>query len=114
MNFVLTGFNHADTVRMYAFECIAADHSRTKITVRADLTLARKHQILPQELPLLCRRLLEMAEANGLPSSLTFTEDNMVAIEVAAREAAALKKPVRRTPPSERLGHAWRGPAVNR
>jgi hypothetical protein len=64
-----------------------------------------------QELPLLCRRLLEQRSELDEAHVLTFTETDMSAYAkecVAARIAAAeRKKPPHR--PSENVGVAWRG-----
>lgn len=110
MNFVLMGFQQSQTIRQFAFERIGDDRSRTTVIVNADLALVRKYAIPIQELPLLCRRLLETADPAALAASLTFTENAMVTIRNAARDAAAEKKPHRaaRPAPSNRLGQAWR------
>jgi hypothetical protein len=113
MQFMLTGFTQDSAFRVFAFDRMGADRVRTKVVVRADLALSRRYGIPMQELPLLCRNLLERSEASGETLSLTFTEDDMSlhAKDRAATRAAATahrKKPVRR-PPSENLGAAWRG-----
>jgi hypothetical protein len=59
MQFVLVGFTQEEGFRVFAFEGIGEDRSRTKFTVRADLALIRGYEIRVQELPLLCRALLE-------------------------------------------------------
>jgi hypothetical protein len=95
MQFVLTGFTHDMGFRVFAFERISDDRVRTKCTVRTDLVLARKYGIQIQELPLLCRNLLDR---NGLGDdfhSLTFTEDDIRTCaneRAAARQAAASKR----------------------
>ena len=109
MDFTLAGFKEGDGVRQFEFDCVAADRSRRKVIVRADVTLARKHDIRVQELPLLCRRLLDSVEEGALPAAITLTEDHMIAIQSAARMAAekkALHRPARR--PSPATGQAWR------
>ena len=111
MDFVLTGFRQDSNVRRYAFQAIAADHTRKEITVEADLGLIRKHRIPLQELPLLCRRLLEGHAATTRSNALMFTEKEMlgyVADRAAAQAAAELKKRAHRMPSSSRVGHAWR------
>ena len=107
MEFILVGFNENAGVRQFAFDCIHADRSRQKVTVRADVTLARKYQIRLQELPLLCRRLLESIPEGGLKTAITFTEDHMVAIQTAARSVPD-KKPHKAPRPSPLTGQAWR------
>ena len=112
MVYIFTGFRQLNSVRQFAFDCVAEDRSRTSVTVGADLALARKHFILLQDLPLLCRRLLETSESNPHNETLTFTEDNMLAVETAIRLAKAEKKPSRRPISSSQSGQAWRTPEV--
>ena len=92
MVYVFTGFRQLQDVREFAFDCVADDRSRTQVTVGANLSLARKHFILMQDLPLLCRRLLETSETEGDGGRLTFTEANMLAVETAIRTAKADRK----------------------
>jgi hypothetical protein len=112
MQFMLTGFTQDLAFRVFAFERMGLDRVRTKVAVKADLALVRRYGIPVQELPLLCRALLERSENGGELHNLTFTEDDMSLHAkgcAAARAAAAQKrKPPRRTP-SENLGAAWRG-----
>ena len=65
MEFVLTGFRQDANVRRFAFQRVAGDHSRTEFTVSADMSLLVKHKIPLQELPLLCRALLEDQQQAG-------------------------------------------------
>lgn len=68
MQFILRGFSQVVALRVFAFEGIAADRTRALFTVSADLALARRYRIRLQELPLLCRSVLERvtkAERNG-------------------------------------------------
>jgi hypothetical protein len=112
MNYIFTGFHQANSIRQFAFDCVADDRSRTQVTVGADLALARKHFILMQDLPLLCRRMLETSEDGARAEALTFTEDRMLAIETAIRLAKAEKKPARKPIASDRVGQAWRSPGA--
>ena len=59
MQFVMTGFTQDIGFRVFAFEGIAGDGTRTPFTVRLDLALSRKYGIRIQELPLLCLGHLE-------------------------------------------------------
>jgi hypothetical protein len=77
MQFILVGFNQETDFRTFAFQGIAADRTRTEFTVRADLALSRKYGIRVQELPLLCRRLLERDDRGEEKHTLTFTEEDM-------------------------------------
>ena len=112
MQFILTGFTQDLTFRVFAFERMGSDKVRTKMAVRADLALVRRYGIQMQELPLLCRNLLERSDNSAEMHTLTFSEDDMclhAKDRASAKEAAAQRrKPARRTP-SENLGAAWRG-----
>lgn len=109
MQFVLTGFTQNSGFRVFAFEGIGEDRTRTKFTVQADLGLSLRYGIRLQELPLLCRALLD--EGGGI-HTVTFTEDQMRACSeerALAREAAAAKK--KRPPPKPAngpVGPNWR------
>ena len=113
MQFTLIGFTQDMGFRVFAFERTGEDRSRTKCTVRADLALIRRYGIQIQELPLLCRGILDRSEEGRELESVTFTEDEMRACateRAAAREGAAARK---RKPPhrpvGENVGAAWRG-----
>jgi len=112
MQFMLTGFTQDMAFRVFAFERMGSDRVRTKMVVRADLALIRRYGIQMQELPLLCRNLLERNENGAETHTLTFSEDDMslhAKDRATAKEAAASRrKPPRRTP-SENVGAAWRG-----
>jgi len=96
-SFVLTGFSHDRGFRVFEFDCVKDGRMQTRHTVRADLALARKYGIHLQELPLLCRRLLDACE-KGSRSSLTLPEAEMIA---CAQEASRVQS---RKP--------WKRPAV--
>lgn len=109
MRFIFTGFTPGMVFRVFAFQRLAADYTRTEFTVKADLSLVRKHGIHLQELPLLCRALLE--DHKGLMSGddLIFTEADMCRHQsacAAVKEAAALKK--WRKPSNANAGGGWR------
>ena len=113
MQFILIGFTQDMGFRVFSFERTGDDRLRTKCTVRADLALIRRYGIQIQELPLLCRGLLDRCEEGREIESLTFTEEEMRACateRAAARECAAARK---RKPPhrpvGENVGAAWRG-----
>jgi hypothetical protein len=116
MQFILTGFTQDLAFRVFAFERMGLDRVRTKVVVKADLALVRRYGIPVQELPLLCRNLLEKSEDGLGASTLTFTEDDMCLLaknRTAAREAAASKRKPPRKTPGENLGAAWRGQHPN-
>jgi hypothetical protein len=115
MQFILTGFTQDIGFRVFAFEGISDDRSRTAFIVRTDLALIRKYGIRVQELPLLCRGLLERREESEKERTLTFTEEGMrlhADHAAAERDAAKRRKPARRPPPSPTSppGVGWRAP----
>ena len=113
MQFVLTGFTQDMGFRVFGFDRIGDDRVRTAFTVRADLALIRRYEIRVQELPLLCRSLLERREDTPESRTFTFTEEDMrhhANDAATARQAAAAKRRPPRRPTSENLGAAWRGP----
>jgi len=111
MQFIFTGFSEVDGFRVFAFEGIAQDWTRTAFTVRTNLALTRRYGIRLQELPLLCRAVLDHRESDA-QRKFTYAEGDMRlhADHVRARqEAARLRKTPRRRYAS-RAGDAWRSP----
>ncbi len=99
MQFILTGFTHDLGYRVFAFDRLAEDRTRTQCTVRADLALIRRYGIQIQDLPLLCRGLLDRSDERPEMPSLTFTEQEMRICadeRAAARELAAGKRKSRK------------------
>ena len=99
MNFLLNGFSSALGFRVFEFEGVAADKSRTDFSVRADLALIKDFGIRVQELPLLCRRLLEhrgeSAEEHLAAEEhlLAFTSEHMrLHAQLCAAERASFQK----------------------
>jgi hypothetical protein len=114
MHFVLKGFTQDTEFRVFAFDGIAADRTRTEFAVRADLALIRRYGIRVQELPLLCRGLLETRDESEETHTVTFTEEKMRVHQedcAATRQAAAIKRNTspKRASPSANAGAAWRG-----
>ena len=109
MQFTLTGFSQVQEYRVFTFEGVAADRSRSAFTVRTDLALTRQYAIRIQELPLLCRAVLERHEGDQL-HALTFTEDDMrvYANMATARDEAAKRRKPARSPSTDLAGAAWR------
>ena len=114
MQFILIGFKQEIGFRVFTFEGVAADKVRTEYTIRADLTLTQKHGIRIQDLPLLCRGLLERDGGAEKDHPMTFTEDDMRLHARAAAEAHDLamqkKKAARKPVPSnggEAAAHGW-------
>jgi hypothetical protein len=113
MQFNLIGFSQDTGFRVFAFEGAAAGRVRTEYTVRADLGLTRKYGIRVQELPLLCRGLLERAGEGEQKCTTTFTEEEMRLHAqncAAARDAALQKRKSPRTPHTHQIGSTWRVP----
>jgi hypothetical protein len=113
MRFILTGFTQELGFRVFAFERVDVDRIRTEFTVKADLSLIRRYDIRMQELPLLCRSLLERQDTTAEMRAVTFTEQDMLVHSkdsADARRAAAEKRRPPRKPATENLGAAWRGP----
>ena len=111
MQFILTGFTQDMGFRVFAFERLADDRTRTKCSVRADLALIRRYGIQIQDLPLLCRGLLDKSDEACIMPALTFSEDEMRACateRAATKDAAANKRKRQRAPTGENLGAAWR------
>ena len=100
MQFVLKGFIPETGFRVFTFDGIAEDRTRTEFKVRTDLALIREYGIRVQELPLLCRGLLERRDETDATHTLTFSEDEMRvhANSRTAEKEAADKRRARRAP----------------
>lgn len=115
MQFVLTGFTHDLGFRVFAFERIGEDRIRTRFTIRTDLALIRRYGIRLQELPLMCRGILERRDEGEKNRAVTFTEGQMrlyAQDSAAARDKAAQKRKPPRRLPTENIGAAWRFPQL--
>ena len=115
MYFVLNGFSQDMGFRVFTFEGITAERVhliRVPFTVSIDIALARKHGIRLQELPLLCRSVLERGRPDQEKRAFTYTEEDMClhADNIAARNQAAKHARVSRRHISARVGSAWRSP----
>ncbi len=100
MEYQFTGFTHSGEFREFAFDGVADDRSKTRFKVIADLALSRKYHIAVQELPLLCRRLLEQIPEGGGAQTLTFTETDMQSLASlrAATQRQIVHKKIQRRP----------------
>ncbi len=74
--FLLSGFTQAAGIRIYAFEG-RIDAKRIDYTVEVDLALIPGYGIRIQDLPLLCRELLQQRAQPDETSSVVFTEQRM-------------------------------------
>jgi hypothetical protein len=109
VEFVLAGFRQFEAVRQFYFDAVGADRTRRRVSVDADLDLVRRYRIPVQELPLLCRRLLD---ARAKAESITFTESDIAQYSrerTAASKALLDRRRAHRPPSSNRVGQAWRG-----
>jgi hypothetical protein len=115
MRYVLTGFTHDLGFRVFAFDGVGEDRVRSAYRVRTDLALIRRYGIRVQELPLLCRGILERRMEGEEEHAFTYTEADMrlYADVCAARDAEAKKKKAAfRRPLGENAGAAWRRPQL--
>ncbi len=117
VQFILTGFKQDAEVRVFVFEDTGREKSGILYTVRADLAVARRYGIPTQELPLLCRGLLERLGRCDEHQAVNYTEDEMSLHATNcknARREALLKKKSKFRPPSviNRIG--WRAPQPGR
>jgi hypothetical protein len=113
-DFTLIGFSQQGSVRHFAFQCRNNDRSHSDFRVAADTNLIRRYGISLQELPLLCRRVLEETLPVTPGCAVIFGEDRMqqhaYQREATERIAQEKKRPPRK-PNSDNLGQAWRGPS---
>lgn len=111
MQFMLKGFTQDSAFRVFEFDYIAPSQPRTQFTVRADLNLVRLHGIRMQELPLLCRTVLETRGASDEARAFTFTEEKMISYVkecAAAKELATQRKKQPAKSMDENPEAAWR------
>lgn len=108
MRLILKGFTQEMGSRVFEFEKVGEDQTRTDYTVSADLALTRKYDIRIQDLPLLCRVFLESHEAADDTRTFIFTEGEMRshATKCKAAAEAALKRRAYRAAFPGRVGQA--------
>lgn len=107
MLFTLAGFYQTSNIRHYHFDGVSDDRSKQQFVVSVDLDLIHKYKIPLQELPLLCRGVLERATK---AASMMFTETDMVTY--AEKRALAATEPVKRhktphSPAKRPMPPAW-------
>ena len=111
MQYILNGFSQVGEFRVFAFEGISPNWARSAFTVRTNLAMTQRYGIRLQELPLLCRTVLEQRPECEKQTEFAFTEEDMClhASQAAARadEAKKRRKPPR-LPVSSHVGAAWR------
>ena len=113
--FLLTGFTQAAGIRIYSFEG-RVDARRIDYTVEVDLALIPGYGIRIQDLPLLCRDLLQQGVPPDEVNALVFTEQRMRShaekLALAREEAEHRKKQPRHVAnPNPNTETGWR-PAV--
>jgi hypothetical protein len=98
MEYLLEYYRHTAGIRVFTFDGVSPDHSRSRFTVSVDTALLGRYPISLQELPLLCRRFLQDRVIAGGSRSLTFAEADMahLAAEREALNAARQRKCGRR------------------
>ena len=112
MDFMFTGFREDHGIRRYTFRGVSGDRTQGEFTVHADTVLLQKYGIPFQELPLLCRRLLERKQPNGPSEAVMFDEDLMrehADEREALKQNAQMHKKKYHKPNSGVPGEAWRG-----
>lgn len=100
IQFVFKGFSQSAGIRVFAFESIGADATRSTFTVKTDLALTRTFGIRLQELPLLCRAVLERNCTGVEKRNFVYTEEDMGRYAdwaAALTEAAVKRKQARRS-----------------
>lgn len=110
--YILMGFSQTAGIRLYAFEGVG-DGQRVDYTVEVDLSLIPNYGIRIQDLPLLCRDLLQKRVQPSEISALTYTEHEMrahaerLAVE---REESARRKNAGPRPGNANPGSGWGTP----
>jgi len=100
LQFFLTGFTQTAGIRIYAFQG-RVEARRIDFTVEVDLALLPGYGIRIQDLPLLCRELLQQRAQADEMSAFVFTEQRMRSHAdkvLLARETAEQKKKQPRRP----------------
>lgn len=109
--YILAGFSQTAGIRLYAFEGIG-DGLRVDYTVEVDLSLIPNYGIRIQDLPLLCRELLQK-RVESSESALILDEQEMRAHAeklAAEREESARRKNAGRHPVNANPSSGWRAP----
>lgn len=115
VRFLLVGFSEAAGNRTFAFEGVAPDWTRQSLSVGVNMGLAQRCGIRLQDLPLLCRSVLERAFAvTGHElgeEGFVLSEEEMRTHVLASAPSAAGRPRKAPRPQSNRagLGSAWRG-----
>jgi hypothetical protein len=89
MEYLLEHYRQTAALRVFVFDGVSADRSRSQFTVSVDTALLGRYTISLQDLPLLCRRFLEERAIVGGSHTLTFAEADMA--HLSAERAGALE-----------------------
>jgi hypothetical protein len=95
MIFAFTGFSQQGSDRVFSFELLPRIAGNVAYQVTADVTLARKYHITLQELPILCRTILEGKIPTDGSHLVTYSAEDMLA-HATARDAAEKNRKPRR------------------
>jgi hypothetical protein len=87
MEYLLENYRQTSGVRVFVFDGISPDRTHARFTVSVDTALLAAHSIALQELPLLCRQLLEERATSGGSHTLTFAAADMEHLAAARAEA---------------------------
>jgi hypothetical protein len=110
MEFTLTGFQQEREIRHYTFQSLEGGRTSRGLTVNVDVGLLRKYGIALQDVPLLCRRLLEKQSLDPSVKVLTFSEELMREHAdhcEALKRAAEERKKAYRHHRSPEAGKGW-------
>lgn len=111
MQYVLSGFSHEMGFRVFAFQGVGVDHALTEYSVKADLAAIRRYGIRLQELPLLCRGILERRATAEEQRTFTYTEADMsLHASVCTAQALTQNKRTPRRSPIQDAGADTRDP----
>ncbi len=114
MHYVFVGFTPETGSRVFRFERVGGDMSRTGFTVRADLALTRRYGIQMQDLPLLCNTLLSALEDNEERRDFTYGEEAMRRLaddKTAEKDRVKRKNAARKAPSNNGAKGPWHGPS---
>ena len=75
--FILLGFSQIMGSRVFEFQSTSRDSMHVSFTIGVDLALARKYGVHLQELPLLCRGILELRSGGEQQRAFALTEEEI-------------------------------------
>ena len=109
----MTGFSKIEESRVFPSHGSGKARTRHPFWVRPNLALTRRYGIPVQDLPLLCRNVLEQRDDSITDRIFTFTEAEMSrqrqVVKANQEKAAQKRSAVRRRPANTELGASWRG-----